>query len=54
MLGPLLFVVFMNHLSDVVSSSIKMFADDARIYRSVSQASDICLFQSDLDALVDW
>ena len=53
-LGPLLFVVFVNDLPDVVSSSIKMFADDTKIYRSVSQASDICLLQSDLDALVEW
>ena len=30
-LGPLLFVVFVNGLPDVVSSSIKMFADDTKI-----------------------
>ena len=31
-----------------------MFADDTKIYRSVSQESDICVLQSDLDALVGW
>ena len=41
-------------MPDAVSSSINMFADDTKIYRSVSQASDACLLQSDLDALVEW
>ena len=31
-----------------------MSADDTKLYRSVSQESDICVLQSDLDALVEW
>ena len=53
-LGPLLFVVFVNDLPGEVSSSVKMFADDTKIYRSVSQASDVHLLQADLNALSGW
>ena len=53
-LGPLLFVVFVNDLPGEVLSSVKMFADDTKIYRSVSQASDVHLLQADLNALVGW
>ena len=53
-LGPLLFVIFVNDLPDNVSSSVKMFADDTKIYRNVGQASDVQILQSDLDALLEW
>ena len=32
-LGPLLFIMFINDLPSVVSSSIFMFADDAKIFQ---------------------
>ena len=53
-LGPLLFVVFVNDLPGNVSSSVKMFADDTKIYRNIGQTSDIQLLQRDLDALLEW
>ena len=53
-LGPLLFVIFVNDMPGEISSSIKMFADDTKVYRSVNQASDIHLLQADLDALLQW
>ena len=31
-----------------------MFADDTKLYRSVSQASDVHLLQADLNALIGW
>ena len=53
-LGPLLFVVFVNDLPGEVLSSVKIFADDTKIYRSVGQGSDVQALQRDLDALVEW
>ena len=53
-LGPLLFVVFVNDLPREILSSVKMFADDTKLYRSVRQTSDVQALQADLDALVAW
>ena len=51
-LGPLLFLLYVNNLPDLVSSAVKMFADDTKPYRSVCQASDVQALQGDLDLLV--
>ena len=46
-LGPTLFLMFVNDICDVVSDinvTIKMFADDAKIYSvlDLSLADDLC------------
>ena len=55
-LGPVLFIIYINDLPDAVcsSSSIKIFADDTKIYRNVSLGSGSEQLQRDLDALVAW
>ena len=53
-LGPLLFIVYINDLPSVVSSSTKMFADDTKVYREVPSLSDSAALQADVDALADW
>ena len=53
-LGPALFIIYINDLADVVCSSIKIFADDTKIYRSVSPNSGSEQLQRDLDAVVAW
>ena len=54
-LGPLLFIVFVNDLpSSVLSSSIFLFADDAKCVMPVSSITDCQLFQNDLTRLVEW
>ena len=53
-LGPLLFVIFVNDLPGVVQNSIQLFADDTKIYASVRNASGTQSLQCDIDALVRW
>ncbi|MCG7865740.1 MAG: hypothetical protein JAY74_05120 [Candidatus Thiodiazotropha taylori] len=53
-LGPLLFLAYINDMPECVKSSIKLFADDSLLYRKVQQESDCIQLQHDLDSLQDW
>ena len=53
-LGPLLFLIFINDIIKKVSSPIHLFADDCLIYREIRSPSDCNLLQKDLDTLVKW
>lgn len=54
-LGPILFVSYINDIADCVSSNIKLYADDTKIYRELrNPTSDIQTLQSDLDSLGHW
>ena len=53
-LGPTLFIYFINDMPDVVHSLIKIFADDTKIYRPIVNNDDYVLLQKSLDNLVEW
>ena len=54
-LGPLLFLVYINDLPEVVSTStLRLFTDDSLLYRQVRNQSDSKDFQKDLSALEEW
>ena len=48
-LGPLLFLLYENHLSnDVTNSRIATFADDTKIFKTINLKSDALSLQNDL------
>ena len=53
-IGPLLFLTFINDLPDSIQSNIRLFADDCLIYRSISNAEDQVILQRDLNSLKSW
>ena len=53
-LGPLLFVLYINDLPDVVKSNILLFADDTKIFHQVKSREDALLLQKDIDELQQW
>ncbi len=53
-LGLLLFLLFVNDITDGISSSAHLFADDCLIYREINSQEDSVILQVDLDKLVMW
>lgn len=53
-LGPLLFLIYINDLPAVVNSSIKLFADDCVLYREITNQHDNFMLQKDLDNISRW
>ena len=53
-LGPILFVLFVNDLPDHVTSQIKIFADDTKIFRKIGSKADCEFLQKDLTNLENW
>jgi hypothetical protein len=53
-LGPILFIIFINEISDIISSQKKLYADDAKIYTRITSVADSNQLQYDIDNLVEW
>ena len=53
-LGPLLFLIFINDLPACVTSDLDLFADDSIVYRAVQSPEDQEALQQDIERLSSW
>jgi hypothetical protein len=53
-LGPVLFVIFINDLPEVTSCPVEMFADDTKLYSPLNNHDDQVKLQEDIHKLTEW
>ena len=53
-LGPLLFLLYINDLPECITSSCSLFADDCLLYRKIESAEDCRALQCDLSKIETW
>ena len=53
-LGPILFLLYINDINENIQSSIRLFADDSIIYRKINSNIDHQILQTDLIQLEKW
>ena len=53
-LGPLLFLIYINDLPNNIHSTVRPFADDCVLYRETNNQLDSQELQKDLDELTKW
>ena len=53
-LGPLLFIIYINDIEEGMKSKVRLFADDCIIYREIRSNEDEDKMQGDLGKLGEW
>ena len=54
MLGPTLFLIYINDLPDHLDCNVSLFADDTLIYQEVTSHEEEQRFQNNIDNLLKW
>jgi len=53
-LGPLLFVIYINDIDEVVNSKLLKYADDTKIFNKVNSVEKVENLRTNLRSLVSW
>ena len=53
-LGPLMFLLFVNDIAQITSSNIMLFADDTKLWRLIKIIDDVNILQEDLARIIEW
>ena len=53
-LGPLMFLLYINDSTRSISSPLRLFDDDCLLYRVIDSQNDASILQQDLDRLSEW
>jgi len=53
-LGSLLFVLYINDITEVIQLDLGIFADDTKIFSIIRDTCDVTNFQRDLNNMLEW
>ena len=53
-LGPILFLVYIDDLHSIIISKWSKFADDTKLCKNVGNLEDLLILQRNLDSLHEW
>ena len=53
-LGPTLFIYYINDLPNCTTANIKIFADDTKVFTTINDTNDQLKLQSAIDSLYEW
>ena len=53
-LGPLMFLIYINDIDENISSTVRLFADDCVVYRVNNSEQDSINLQRDLNTITNW
>ena len=53
-LGPILFLIYINDLDDDITSNVLKFADDTNVFRKIKSDTDRQHLHDDLTKLIEW
>jgi ribonucleases P/MRP protein subunit RPP40 len=53
-LGPILFIIFINEISELLMSINELYADDTKLIKEINSEYDAIMPQDDIDKIVAW